>query len=119
MAGPMANAALMRGASKVSDLLGYLDCSGSEYDYLGHFRHERCLAQGHNTGIMGDIEGGNVGELAKDISSDRQNVAPILQQDSSQKMAQNVGSASPGVVGSVVNSYVGGKIKSGLADLFA
>ncbi len=33
----------------MSDLFDYLDCSGEEYAYLGHFRQRQFLEAGHNT----------------------------------------------------------------------
>ncbi len=32
----------------MDDLLGYLDVSGPEFAYLGHFRQRQFLVQGHN-----------------------------------------------------------------------
>ncbi len=79
----------------MDDLLGYLDVSGPEYEYLGHFRQRQFLAQGHNEG-WGDLNAQDratlnrvqAGEPEQDTTGsrefgtgDRATIIPPLTQD--------------------------------------
>jgi hypothetical protein len=51
----------------MSDLFSYLDTSGPEYAYLGHFRHRGCIEAGHNTGASGDNDAADTNQLLTSI----------------------------------------------------
>ncbi len=106
----------------MDDLLSYLgDMSGPEYAYLGHFRQERFLAQGHNDGYSNGLNSssGTDPELAlldseaRAENQDRQNVseiAPPSSGSSSSSGSSGSGSSSPGIIGQSINKGIGSAI---------
>jgi hypothetical protein len=108
------------------DLYSYLDLSGAEYAYLGHFRDMEYICAGHNElGIEEQIDAGNIPDLKMEGKNTPAESEPgNISQSGNVGAAEGMGKtattppASGGILGGAVKSAAGDAVKGGLRTLF-